>query len=98
LASDLIKNHSKQNGKKKAAPLRECGSRGCFYVMQKAAFYREQAERARRLARSITNGEAERMLPGMAQEYDDLATDLERGAVEIRHPELLTARQRSGGA
>lgn len=78
--------------------MRECGSRGCFYVMQKAAFYREQAERARRLARSITNGEAERMLPGMAQEYDDLATDLERGAVEIRHPELLTARQRSGGA
>jgi len=65
LASDLIKNHSKQNGKKKAAPLRECGSRGCFYVMQKAAFYREQAERARRLARSITNGEAERMLPGI---------------------------------
>jgi hypothetical protein len=66
--------------------------------MQKAAFYREQAERARRLARPITNGEAERLLLGMAQEYEDLATDLETGAVEIRHPELLSGRQRSGGA
>ena len=69
-----------------------------LYLMQKAVVYREQAERARRLARSITNGEAERMLLGMAQEYDDLATDLERGAVEIRHPELLSERQRSGDA
>ena len=33
----------------------------------------------------------------MAQEYDDLATDLETGAVEIRHPELLSERQRSRG-
>ena len=38
------------------------------------------------------------MLLRMAQEYDDLATDLDRGAVEIRHPELLSERQRNGGA
>ena len=83
---------------KKACDIARMRLRGCSYIMQKAATYREQAERARRLARSITNGKAERMLLAMAQEYDDLATDLERGAVEIRHPELLTKRQRSGGA
>jgi hypothetical protein len=30
----------------------------------------------------------------MAREYDDLAEDLDSGAIEIRHPELLPQRQR----
>jgi len=63
-------------------------------MMQDADYYRAQAERARRMARSITNAEAERLLLQMAREYDDLAEDLEHGAVEIRHPELLPQRQR----
>jgi hypothetical protein len=62
--------------------------------MHDPGYYRARAERARRLARSITNGEAEKLLLQMAQEYEDLAEDLERGAVEIRHPELLPQRER----
>jgi hypothetical protein len=29
-----------------------------------------------------------------AQDYDDIAEDLENGAVEIRHPEMLPQRDR----
>jgi hypothetical protein len=30
----------------------------------------------------------------MAQDYEDLAEDLENGAIEIRHPELLPQHNR----
>jgi hypothetical protein len=60
--------------------------------MQKPSYYREHAERARRLARSQTNREIETQLNRMAQDYDDLAQDLENGAVEVRHPELMPQR------
>jgi hypothetical protein len=66
----------------------------CFDFMQKPAYYREQAGRARRLARSATNRELEALLARMAHDYEDLAVDLETGAVEIPHPELLPQRQR----
>lgn len=59
------------------------------YLMQKPTYYREQAERARRLARSVTIRNVEQLLLRVAQDYDDLAEDLERGAIEIRHPELM---------
>jgi hypothetical protein len=57
--------------------------------MQDPSYWREQAERAQRLARSQTNREVEGLLLRMAQDYEDLAEDLENGAIEIRHPELL---------
>ena len=57
--------------------------------MQDPPYYHEQAERAQRLARSQTNREVEGLLLRMAQDYEDLAEDLENGAIEIRHPELL---------
>ena len=60
--------------------------------MQKPSYYREHAERARRLARSQTTRDVETMLDRMARDYDDLAEDLENGAVEIRHPELMLQR------
>jgi len=63
-------------------------------MMQKPAYYREQAERARRLARSTTNRDLEETLSRMARDYADLAEDLETGAVEIRHPELMPQRRR----
>lgn len=61
--------------------------------MEDASYYRERAERARRLARSQTTRDVEEMLAAVAQDYDELAEDLEKGAVEIRHPELMPQRQ-----
>jgi hypothetical protein len=62
--------------------------------MQDPSYYREQTERAQRLARSQTNRDVEGLLLRMAQDYEDLAEDLENGAIEIRHPELLPQRDR----
>ena len=62
--------------------------------MHDPSHYRQQAQRARRLARSATNFEVEALLSQMAQEYDDIAVDLENGAVEVRHPELMPQKYR----
>jgi hypothetical protein len=56
---------------------------------QEAAYYREHAERARRLARSVTKGDVEQQLLQMAEEYERLVVDREKGAIEIRKPEQL---------
>jgi hypothetical protein len=63
--------------------------------MQEAAYYREHAAQARRLARLITNGDVEGQLLQMADEYDRIAEDLEKDAIEIRHPERMPQRQGS---
>lgn len=60
--------------------------------MREASYYREQAERARRLARSVTVRATEELLLRIGQDYEDLAVDLETGAIEIRHPELMPQR------
>jgi hypothetical protein len=57
--------------------------------MHSAEYYRGQAARARRLARDIGTREAAGPLERIAVDYDDIADDLETGAVEIRHPELM---------
>ena len=58
--------------------------------MHDPSYYRDQAERARRLARSVTDRErAKGILSEVAREYDEVAEDLESGAIEIRHPELI---------
>ena len=62
--------------------------------MYDPSYYRDQAQRARRLARSVTIHDVEAQLLRMAQDYDDLAVDLERGAIEIRHPELMPQNHR----
>jgi hypothetical protein len=59
--------------------------------MQEAGYYREQAERARRLACGLIQRDAE-MLERLARDLDDIAEDLERGAIDIRHPELMPQR------
>ena len=51
-------------------------------------YYREQAERARRLAGLTHQSEMTETLERMAQDFDDVAYDLETGAVDVRHPEL----------
>ena len=62
--------------------------------MHDAAYYRAQAERARRLATLPTNRETHEALKRMAQDYSDIAEDLELGAIEIRHPELMPQLRR----
>lgn len=56
--------------------------------MHHAHYYREQAARARRLADHVT-GEAYHSMRQLAQDFDEIADDLENGAVEIRHPESM---------
>jgi uncharacterized membrane-anchored protein YhcB (DUF1043 family) len=61
--------------------------------MQEAHYYREQAERAQRLAHAVNHLETAALLSRMARDYHEIAEDLETGAVEIRHPELLPQKQ-----
>jgi len=63
--------------------------------MMEADYYRDQTSRARRLARGIDGrSEIARQLHDMAQDYEELAADVDSGAVGVRHPELLSAKQR----
>jgi hypothetical protein len=59
-----------------------------------AVYYREQAERARRLAMVPTDRETQEALKRIAEDYSDIAEDLESGAIEIRHPELMPQTRR----
>src|SRR5207248_2899576 len=59
----------------------------------KCCHYREQAERAARLARGVTRSDVAEQLQRIARDYADLAEDLEIGADEIRHPELMPQRR-----
>ena len=71
--------------------------RGVYALMHSPSYYRDQAERAQRLARSVTDRDdgVKAILSQVAQEYEELAEDLEGGAVEIRHPELALEAHRS---
>jgi len=62
--------------------------------MQRPDYYRAQAERSRRLARSINHPDVIKQLQQMARDYDDIVDDLEVGAIEIRHPELMPQTRR----
>lgn len=62
--------------------------------MHDATYYREQASRARRLARQLHPRDESALLSQMASDYDDVAEDLETGAVEIRHRELMPQNRR----
>ena len=56
--------------------------------MHSANYYRDQASRARRLGEPLS--ESDRYaLEALARDFDDIAEDLDRGAIEIRHPELM---------
>ena len=62
--------------------------------MHPPSYYREQAEHARRLASLMHQSDISEMLHRMAQDFDDIACDLENGAVDVRHPELLPQLRR----
>jgi hypothetical protein len=62
--------------------------------MHPASYYREQAAHARRMAGLMHQPDINEMLERMAQDFEDIASDLETGAVEVRHPELLPQLRR----
>ena len=57
--------------------------------MTDASYYRERADHVRRLAEMTWQDELEALLRGVARNYQEVAEDLEAGATEVRHPELL---------
>ena len=57
-----------------------------FSVECTGPHYRDQADRSRRLAREQTHYETKALLERVSRNYDDIAEDLENGAVDIRHP------------
>ena len=59
-----------------------------------AGYYREQAEHARRMARLMHQPDINQTLLRMAEDFEDVAYDLETGAVDVRHPELLPQLRR----
>jgi len=63
--------------------------------MHSQQYYRGQAARARRLSASVYQRELVELLDRVAQVYDDIAEDLEIGAITIRHPELLPQLKRN---
>jgi hypothetical protein len=62
--------------------------------MMDAAYYRDQAARARRLAEDVGNREMQEQLKRIAVDYDEIAEDIELGAIEVRHPELMPQLRR----
>jgi hypothetical protein len=61
----------------------------CFEGMDGASYYRERADHLRRLAEMTWQRDLEGVVRSLAQDYDETAEDLETGATEARHPELL---------
>ncbi len=60
--------------------------------MHSAEHYRRQAMRSRQIADMAHQPEIQEMLRTGAQDYEDIADDIQSGAIEIRHPELLPQR------
>ena len=57
-------------------------------------YYRKQAQHARWLADMVHQPDLRDMLHKTARDFEDIADDLETGAVEVRHPDLLRPRSR----
>lgn len=57
--------------------------------MKPASFYRTQAERARRVANAVPEPQIRTNFWQLAQDFEEIAEDLERGTTKLRHPELL---------
>jgi hypothetical protein len=57
--------------------------------MNRATHYRDQANHVRQLADAAWQLDLGEMLRCMAKDYDEVAEDIETGATEIRHAELL---------
>jgi hypothetical protein len=61
----------------------------CFAGMVDVSYYRDRANHLRHLADMTWQHDLEMSLRSLARDYDETAEDLEAGASEIRHPELV---------
>ena len=66
--------------------------RRCSAVMNRVAHFRDQANHTRQLADAAWQLDLRDMLRCIAKDYDEVAEDIETGATEIRHAELLDGR------
>ena len=57
--------------------------------MDRASYYREQADHARRLTEMTWQDDLEALLRHVAQDYDEIAKNFEAGATEVRYPRVL---------
>jgi|SRR5271163_3334093 len=57
--------------------------------MDRSAHYRDQANHARQLAIATWQPNLRDLLRHLARDFDGVAEDIETGAIEIRHAELL---------
>jgi hypothetical protein len=57
--------------------------------MDRTAHYRDRANHIRKLADAAWQPDLKDVLRGLAKDYDEVADDIENGATEIRHAELL---------
>ncbi len=64
-------------------------SQRCFVAMDRVSHYRELADHARHLAEATWQDDLEEMLRRLARDFDETAEDVEAGATEVRHPEVL---------
>jgi hypothetical protein len=65
--------------------------------MEHASYYRQQSAKARRLAARLRHPGAADLLRRVAGEYDEIAEDLENGALTIRHQHRMPQYRRYGG-
>jgi hypothetical protein len=65
--------------------------------MEDPHYYRRQAARARLLAGRVHQQDAVALLHKFAQEYSEIAEDLQSGAVTIRHRERMPQYRRRMG-
>ncbi len=57
--------------------------------MQSANYYREQARRTRRLRDIVSGRELIGLFNRIAKDYDEVAADLENGAVHVVFPDRM---------
>jgi hypothetical protein len=60
--------------------------------MHSPLYYHSQASIARRLASKVTNEVLSEFLSQTSKDYEDIAMELEPGAVETRYPDLTPQR------
>jgi hypothetical protein len=58
----------------------------CFAGMHSPEYYREQAQRARRLAETVHQSDLRKTLRSAAQDFEEIAADLDAGAIRNLPP------------